>query len=204
EGDIVPLERFAEKSSQNIIKAINEKRKISLVRFIIALGIEHVGEETARLIARQLIANLKSKISKLKNQEVLKMLQNYSVENLEKINGIGPKVAQSVYGWFQDERNKEFLGKLLKRIKITAPEQSHVPKNIKVAGKVFVLTGSLASMSRDKAKEEIIIRGGRVIESVSKKTDFAVAGGEPGSKYVKAKELGVKIINEEDFLKLLK
>ena len=203
EGDLVPLERFAEKSAQNIIEAISKSKSVLLAKFITALSIEHVGEETARLIAQQLVANLKSKISKLKNQEVLKHLQNYSVENLEKVNGIGPKVAQSFYGWFKNEQNKNFLGKLLDRIIIITPEQPEVLQKSKIASKVFVLTGSLASMSRDKAKEEIIIRGGHVIESVSKKTDFVVAGGEPGSKYGKAKKLGVKIINEKEFLKLI-
>ncbi len=190
EGDLEPLERFGEKSAQNIVSSINEKRKTTLPRFLTALGIFHVGEETADLLAK-----------KAKSVEVL---SDMSVEELQKIDGIGPKVAESIYDWFKDKRNQKLVKKLLDRITVTLPEPSGFLENSKIKGKIFVLTGAMESISRDKAKEEIKLRGGQVSESVSKNTDFAVAGTEPGSKYDKAKKLGVKIIGEKEFLKLIR
>lgn len=195
-GDLVPLERFAEKSAQNIIEAISKSESISLAKFITVLGIEHVGEETAVLLAKQ--------FPSYSNEEFIKRYMELKTGDLQKIDGVGPKVAQSIYNWFQDERNKKFLDRLLAKVKITIPKQSHTSKNSKIAGKIFVLTGLLESMSRDKAKEEIRIRGGRAAESVSKNTDFLVAGSEPGSKYEKAKKLGIKILNEKEFMEILK
>jgi len=160
-----------------------------LPRFLTALGIFHVGEETAELLAK-----------KAKSIEVL---SDMPVEELQKIDGIGPKVAESIFDWFRDKRNRELLGRLLKRIKIILPESLNLPGNIKIKNKTFVLTGTMGKMSREKAKEEIKLKGGHVNESVSKNTDFVVVGAEPGSKYDKAKELGVKIIDEKEFLKLL-
>ena len=189
EGDLEPLERFGEKSAKNIVSSINEKRKTTLPRFLTALGIFHVGEETAELLAK-----------KAKSIEVL---SDMPVEELQKIDGIGPKVAESIFDWFRDKRNRELLGRLLKRIKIILPESLNLPGNIKIKNKTFVLTGTMGKMSREKAKEEIKLKGGHVNESVSKNTDFVVVGAEPGSKYDKAKELGVKIIDEKEFLKLL-
>src|SRR3989344_5802017 len=188
EGDLEPLERFGEKSAKNIVSSINKKRETTLARFLTALGIFHVGEETAELLAKE-----------TKSVEVL---SDMPAEELQKIDGIGPKVAKSVFYWFKDKRNRELLGRLLKRIKIILPEKSPLLENIKIKGKTFVLTGTMEKMSREKAKEEIKLRGGYVNESVSKKTDFTVAGAEPGSKYDKAKKLGVKIIDEKEFLKL--
>ena len=216
EGDLEPLERFGEKSAQNIINSINERRETTLPRFLTALGIFHVGEETARLFAEQIIANLKNKISrtqrlsvamagaaKIKNNELLDVFNNLTVEELQIIDGIGPKVAESIFNWLKDKHNQEFLKRLLKRIAVISPKPSKLLENSKIKGKVFVLTGTMESISRDKAKEEIKARGGEVSESVSKNTDFVVAGAVPGSKYDKAKELGVKIIGEKEFLKLL-
>ena len=180
-----PLERFGEKSAKNIVNSINERRETTLPRFLTALGIFHVGEESARLFAEQIIANLKIK-SQNKNNELLDVFNNLTVEELQITDGIGPKVAESVYGWFRD-KNKVFLEKLLERISILSPKPSGLPENSKIKGKVFVLTGTMASISRDKAKEEIKLRGGHTGESGSKNTDFVVAGAEPGSKYDKAK-----------------
>ena len=189
EGDLEPLERFGEKSAKNIVSSINKKRETTLARFLTALGIFHVGEETAELLAKE-----------TKSVEVL---SDMPAEELQKIDGIGPKVAESIFDWFKDKRNRELLERLLKRIKIILPEKSPLLEKSKIRGKIFVLTGTMESVSRDKAKEEIKLRGGQVSESVSKNTDFVVAGAEPGSKYDKAKKLGVKIIGEKEFLKLL-
>ena len=189
EGDLEPLERFGEKSAKNIVNAVNVARTATLPKFLTALGIFHVGEETAELLAKE-----------TKSVEVL---SDMPAEELQKIDGIGPKVAKSVFYWFKDKRNRELLERLLKRIKIILPGKSPLLENSKIKGKIFVLTGTMESISRDKAKEEIKLRGGHINESVSKNTDFVVVGAEPGSKYGKAKKLGVKIIGEKEFLKLL-
>lgn len=183
-GDLLPVERFAEKSAENLIEAIDEKRKIIFPKFIVALGILHVGDETAFDLAK-----------KFKNIENLKKA---SLENLEKILNIGTVVAENVYNWFRDKRNIKFLEKLLKEVEI-----EEVKFSVELVGKNFVLTGSLTSMSRDEAKEKIILLGGEVLETVSKKIDYVIVGSEPGSKFEKAKKLGIKILDEKDFLKII-
>ena len=190
EGDLEPLERFGEKSAKNIVNSVNAAKTTTLPRFLTALGIFHVGEEMADLLA--------------KRAKSIEVLSDMSAEELQKIDGIGPKVAESVFDWFKDKRNRELFKRLLKRIKIILPEKSPLLENSKIKGKIFVLTGTMESVSRDKAKEEIKLRGGHLSESVSKNTDFTVAGAEPGSKYDKAKKLGVKIIGEKEFLELLR
>jgi len=187
EGDIVPLERFAEKSAENLIKSIQEKREITLSRFIYALGIRNVGEETA--------------IDLAKHFGSIKKIREAKLEDFDKISDIGPVVSKSIYEWFQDKDNVKFLERLQKFVIIN----SQFPiSNKRLFGKTFVLTGGLESMSRDEAKAKIRELGGDVSESVSSKTDYVVVGLEPGSKADKAKELGVKTISEQEFLKLIK
>ena len=195
EDDIAPLERFGEKSAENIILAIKNARKISLARFLYALGILHVGEETALLLAKQFpISNF---------QFLIKKYKNLSSENLQNIQDIGPKVAESIRNWFQDEHNIKFLEKLEKAgVKIEKPAL-HV-SSPKLQGKTFVFTGEMESMSRDEAKAKVRDLGGDPSETVSKNTDYVVAGYSPGSKYDKAKKLGAKIMGEKEFLKLIK
>ena len=204
EGDISVLEQFGEKSAQNIIREINEHKKISLARFIYSLGILHVGEETSRLLAAQVIAKIKNQKSKIKINDILKFFQNIYIDELQKISDIGPKVAQSIYEWFRENRNIKFLEKLEKVGIVIEVSKFQSLKVQKLSGKTFVLTGSLESMSRNETKEKIRKLGGDISESVSKKTDYVVAGSEPGSKYEKAKELGVKILDEQEFLNLLR
>lgn len=187
EGDIAPLERFGEKSAENLVEAIKNSRKISLARFLYALGILHVGEETAIDLANH-FGNLEK-------------LEHAQKENLESIPNVGGVMAESVYGWFREERNKNFLKKLLRYVEIENPKKK---KPGKLAGKTFVFTGEMESMSRDEAKTKVRDLGGDPSETVSKNTDYVVAGSNPGSKYDKAKKLGVKIINEKEFLKLIK
>ena len=187
EGDIVPLERFGEKSAENIIKAIADKKEISLERFIIALGILHVGERTAQELA--------DKFGSLDN------IKKADLDNLRSIKDIGEIVAKSVYDWLRDRHNQEFLNKLLARIKIKKGGIKKVGTKLK--GLKFVLTGSLDAISRDQAKEKIRLLGGEAVESVSSKTDYVVVGKDPGSKYDKAKKLGVKILNEKEFLGII-
>ena len=187
EGDIAPLERFGEKSAENIVLAVKNSRKITFARFLYALGILHVGEETAIDLAGYFGS--------------LGQLEHVSKENLESIPNVGGVIAESVYGWFNDERNKNFLKKLLKNVEIENPKKR---KPGKLAGKIFVFTGEMESMSRDEAKAKVRDLGGDPSETVSKNTDYVVAGENHGSKYDKAKKLGVKIMDEKEFLKLIR
>ena len=200
QGDIKPLERFAEKSSQNLIEAIKKSRKIDLTKFIFALGIRHIGEETAQLLTERFLYSINFQSFKIKN--LLFYFQQARIEDLEKINGIGIKMAESVSGWFNDEKNIN----LLKKLEEMGVEIFNVSVSLLVylKNKSFILTGELESMTRDEAKDKIKNLGGKVLNSVSKKVDYALVGKNPGSKYAQAKKLGVKIINEKEFNKLIK
>ena len=193
EGDLVPLEGFAEKKAKNIIEAIQARKEIELSRFIYALGIRNVGEETAQ--------DLTNHFGSLEN------LQKASLEDLQDLMDIGPVVARSIYNWFRDKRNLKFLEKLKRAgVKVKSPKLK--VKSQKLKGKIFVLTGTLQSMTREKAKENIRALGGKVSSDVSSNTDFLVVGESPGSKLQRAKKLkmqGAKIqlITEKEFLKML-
>lgn len=189
EGDLVPLPGFAEKSAKNLVEAIQSRKKISFPRFIYALGIPNVGEETAIDLANHF--------------GTLEKLKKAKMEDLEKIQDIGPIVAKSIYEWFSNKRNQKFLEDL-EKVGVEIEYKKPSKKTAKLKGLKFVLTGELESMTRKEAKEKIRELGGEVSESVSKKTNFLVLGKNPGSKYEKAKKLGIKIIGEQEFLKLLK
>jgi DNA ligase (NAD+) len=185
-GDLVPLERFAEKSAQNLIDAIEKAKTIPLERLIYALGIRHVGEETANILAQ--------KFGSIEN------LKKATLEQLQSIPDIGEIVAESIYRWFKDKNNLKLVDELIKAgVKIIAPKKVEE----KLKGKTFVFTGALKTLTRDEASEKVRLLGGKVSSSVSRNTDFVVAGENPGSKYEKAKHLGVKIISEEEFLKMI-
>ena len=200
--DINSLERFGEKSAENIVSELSVKRIVTISRFIYALGILHIGEETARLLARQVNAKVKSE--KLKVKSFIQTMQSLSIEDLQTLQDIGPKVAQSIYDWFNDKRNIDFLQKLEKVGVEIETEKTPAVKNAKIAGKKFVLTGSLETMSRDQAKDKIRALGGETSEAVTKQTHYVVAGTEPGSKLEKAQKLGVKVLDEKEFLELIK
>ncbi len=197
-GDIAVLERFGEKSAENIIKEIEDRKEVELSRFIYSLGIFHVGEETARLLASRMPF---PRSGVLMVGEVADFYRALSLEDLQKFPDIGPKVAESIYDWFHEKRNSHLLGALGKAGVSVRHERPKGETN-KFIGLSFVLTGSLMSLSRDQAKEKIRALGGEVSESVSKKTSYVVVGAEPGSKYEKAQKLGVKILSEAEFLKL--
>ena len=201
EGDIAVLERFGEKSAENVIREIESRKKISLSRFIYSLGIIHVGEETANILAQYISSTGAKNASKPSG--VLEILQKMNLDDLQKINDIGPKVADSIHGWFHDSRNAKLIEKLeAGGVSIELPKKRAGGEKLK--GKSFVLTGGLESMPRDEAKEKIRELGGDVSESVSKKTSYVVTGSDPGSKYEKAKQLGVKTLSEKEFLEMLK
>ncbi len=198
-GDIEVLSGFGEKSAENIVAEVARKRTIVLPRFLFALGILHVGEETARVLAEQM-ASGKEQITK--STGVLKIFQKLTLEELQEIPDIGPKVAQSIYDWFLEKRNVKFLERLEKAgVQIQSYKSSVISHTL--AGKTFVLTGTLETMSREAAKEKIRALGGSTAELVSRKTDYVVAGAEPGSKLEKARNLGVKILGEKELLRIL-
>lgn len=188
-GDLLALERFAEKSADNLLEAIEKSRAATLARLIIGLSIPQVGEETAILLAQ--------------NCGSIERLKDEKMERLEEISGVGPIVAEEIVKWFADKENTKQLDKLLKQIKIKQKVASSEEQGGKFKGKTFVLTGTLATMTRDEAKDKIRALGGSVSSSVSKETDYVVAGESAGSKYEKALELGVKILNESEFQKML-
>lgn len=188
-GDLLQLERFAEVSANKLIASINNSREVELERLLVGLSIDNVGEETAVLLA--------------KHFDNLEKIISADIEELKFIDGIGEVVAESIYKWFRDKNNSEILIHLLKEIKIKEPEVVK-SENKNISGKTFVLTGALNSMSRDDAKNLIRKFGGSVSSSVSKSTDYVVAGEDAGSKYDKAVELGIKILSEEEFSKMLK
>ncbi|MBI3627448.1 MAG: NAD-dependent DNA ligase LigA [Candidatus Sungbacteria bacterium] len=188
EGDIAVLERFGEKSAANIISSIQDRKRVPLSRFIYALGIPHVGEETALDLARRFGR--------------LKQLAEASLGKLQAIPDVGEVVARSIYGWFRAPHAKNFLKKL-DRVGVEAVGEKIKTSSARLKGKTFVLTGGLENLSRDAAKDKIRELGGEISGNVSKNTDFVVAGSDPGSKYEKARLLGVKIISEAEFLKLI-
>ena len=156
---------------------------------IAGLSIPHVGEETA--------IDLSKRFKKIED------LSSAEFSEIQVINGVGPKIAESIVLWFKDEDNAKMLKSLLKEIKVKN-DTHKLSAGSKIEGKTFVLTGTLKTLGRDEAKEKIRQLGGSVASSVSPKTDFVVAGEEAGSKLDKARELGVKVLSEEEFLELLK
>ena len=200
--DLLNLERFGEKSAENTINALQSKKKVSLDKFIYSLGIEHVGEETAFVLARQVRTKLKVKNEKFKINELIYFFNNTELEELQNMPDIGPIVAKSIFEWFQRPYNLKLLKKF-ERNEIRIQVEKTTKSSVKLSGKTFVLTGTLESISRDDAKDKIRNLGGDVSSSVSKNTDYVVVGSEPGSKYDQANKLGVKIINEKKFLQIL-
>ncbi len=198
-GDLQPLERFAEKSARNLIHAIQAAKKITPARLLYALGIRNVGAQTAN----DLVNYLSRHGYQLNTDNFIQVFQQLDLEDLTRIKDIGPVVAKSIYDYFHQPVNLKLLNKLFKNgIKLESLKPASQSSQF-LAGKTFVLTGTLSSLSREQAKQKIIALGGRVSGSVSKHTDYVVVGDSPGSKYDKAKQLGVKIIHEQEFLKLI-
>lgn len=189
EAELSQIEGFKEKSIQNLLASIEASRKVSLARFIMALGIKHIGIQTAELLA-------------LKAGSLEKLMQ-FSQEDLLSIEGIGEKVAQAVLDFFADPAQLEEIQKLLNRgVAPISPTPSGFTGHL-FEGKTFVLTGTLEQFSRSEAAAKIKERGGKVSDSVSKKTDYVLVGSDAGSKLDKAKKLGVAILSESEFLELL-
>ncbi len=189
--ELTKLERWAEKSADNLLEAIEKSKEQPFHRVLYALGIRYIGESTAKILARHFNS--------------IDDLMSANKEKLILIYEIGEKMAESIISFFADEKVKEIIGRLkIAGLKLSKDTHELQDKAGILSGKTFVLTGELKSYTRKAAQDLIESLGGRVSSLVSKNTDFVVAGENPGSKYIKAKELSIKILNEEEFLELIK
>jgi DNA ligase (NAD+) len=186
--DLAELERMGEKSAENLSAEIEASKKAGLARLIFALGIRFVGERTGELLA----AHFGS----------IEKLGKASLEELLEVEEVGEKVAESIVEFFSEKANQEVLRKL-RRDGVVLEEKRARPKDSRLAGKTFVLTGTLNRWSREEASDLIVSLGGKVTGSVSKKTDYVVVGTDPGSKYAKAQALGVATLDESAFARLV-
>lgn len=186
---IAKLERMGEKSAQNLINAIEKSKKREFVNVLYALGIPNIGINASNLLVNEF--------------KSIDQIINAKIEDLSKIDGIGEIVGQSIINYFKNKKNLELIKKL-KKFGIRFKSKKQVSKKAFLKGKTFVFTGELDSMTRQEAQSKIRKLGGHPSSSVSKKTDFVVAGRDPGSKYKKAKKLGVKTISEQEFLNMIK
>jgi len=185
--DLLPLERMADKSAQNILAAIEKSKNTPLERFIYALGIRHVGEHMARLLAKEF--------------KTLDKLMEATPERLLQVYEVGPQVAESVSQFFAEERNRRTIERLKKGgVRI---QEIEVPRDTKFAGKTFVFTGALQHFTRTEAERLVEQLGGHAASAVSKNTDYVVVGENPGSKADRARALGVKMITEEEFREMV-
>jgi DNA ligase (NAD+) len=185
---LLTLERIGDKSAQNLLDEIEQSRKLPLQRVIYGLGIRFVGERTAEFLAEHFGS--------------MDAIMNASVEELQEVNEVGPRIAESIHEFFAEPRNRKLVGRLKAHgLTLTGKKRE---RGTTLAGKTFVLTGTLANYSRDAAKKLIEDAGGKVTGSVSKKTDYVIAGDDPGSKLDKARELGVQVIGEKEMEELVK
>ena len=185
--ELMALPGFQETSAKKLLEARDKARTVSLDRFLVGLSIDHVGEETALLLAQKF--------------NTLSSFKNLEEEDLYSVKGIGDTVANAVERWFKDTENRALLERLSKHIKVTRVENPQ--KGGVLEGQSVVVTGTLSRFSRDEAKAAIKRAGGTVAGMVSKKTSFVVAGENPGSKYDKAQELDIPVLSEEEFRKRL-
>jgi DNA ligase (NAD+) len=186
--DLLSLERMGEKSAQNVLDAMEASKTRPLWRFVAGLGIRHVGSRSAQILA-DCFGSLEG-------------LMDAGQEELETTDQVGPVMAESVYRYFHDPRHRAVIDQLLAA---GVRPQSPVPKKAagKLQGKAIVVTGTLKNFSRQQIEQAIREAGGKVSSSVSKKTDFVVAGEDPGSKLEKARSLGVEVIDEEQFVRMV-
>lgn len=207
--DLLSLERFGEKSSDNLIKALEERKRVALPRFIFALGIRHVGEGSAQVLADLIVSLIGKDLEKrgyLSPKEIGEIVKSLKKEELEKIRDFGPIVSQSIYDFFRDEHNLKIIKKLDNfKLQIFFEKKSRKSQdNLPLFNKTFLLTGSLNSLTREEAKTKIKEMGGSILSAVSKNLDYLIVGDKPGSKLDKAQKLGIKVLSEDDFLEMIK
>ena len=188
-ADLAGMERMAEKSAQNLLDALHASKQTTLPRFVFGLGIRHVGEATAKALARHF--------------GQLQAIMDASEDALAQVADVGPVVAHSIHTFFQQAHNREVV-QALRAAGVHWPEgEALAPTDLPLAGLTVVLTGTLPSMGRDEAKDQLEALGAKVAGSVSKKTSYVVAGAEAGSKLDKAQALGVPVLDEEGLKRLL-
>jgi DNA ligase (NAD+) len=187
--DLLKLEGFAEKKAEKLINAIHESKKQPLSRLLFGLGIRGVGEVAASDLAKAFHS--------------LDVMKSISFGDLQKVEGVGPNIAQAIRDWLGRPANQQLLKKLREKGVWPVQELGENLVAMELGGKVFVITGTLPSLSRSEAEDFIKLRGGKVNDSVSKKTDFLLLGAEPGSKYAKAKKLGIAILDENGLRNLV-
>ncbi len=187
QSDLLKLDLVKEKSASNIYNSIQDSKNRPFSKFITGLSIRHVGKETAEILTNEF--------------RTIEQLKNAKIEDLAKIEGIGDKIAYSIYNYFQEPENLEMLEDFSK-LDFNF-ENTITQKSSELSNKIFVLTGTMNSMTRDEASNIIKQKGGKVSSTVSKKTSYVIVGENPGSKFEKAKNLGVIILNEDEFLKLI-
>jgi DNA ligase (NAD+) len=209
---LAQLERMAEKSAANVVAAIDASKKRTLARFIYALGMHHVGEEIAKILAQHfgsidelLAADWKALIAqKDRIQKENTRRRNRSEALIEPVlAGVGPEIMESVANFLGQQHNRDVIRELLHAGVTPEPLPRQSRTTGRLTGRTFVLTGTLPKLTREEATGRIQAEGGRVTGSVSKKTDYVVAGAEAGSKLEKARELGIAVLEEQDLLKLL-
>jgi DNA ligase (NAD+) len=186
---LAELEKMGEKSASNIINSINNSKERPLARVIYALGIRHIGEEMAAVLAS--------------NFSSLEKLAQASRDELMEISAVGPKIADSVIAFFRQEENLNIIRRL-KEAGVKLEETAAVHKELPLTGKEFVITGRLEAFSRPDAEARIKELGGAAKDNVTRKTKYVVVGADPGSKLARARELGIKTLDEKEFIKLLK
>jgi DNA ligase (NAD+) len=189
-SDLVSLERWGEKSVENLLVAIEGSKKRPFSRVLFALGIRHVGTSVAQLIVTQF--------------QSMDALTAASFDELQGIQGVGPRIAESIRRFVDDTHNARIINRLNKAGLQFEEKGRRSAKQSALSGKTFVLTGTLSSFTREQAKQKVEDAGGHVTSSVSSKTDYVIAGADPGSKLDKAKKLGVRILEEEELVRLLK
>ncbi len=179
---------MGDKSADNLLRALEKSKHTTLARFIYALGIREVGEATARQLALHF--------------DSLESIMTASIDELQEVEDVGPVVAGHIVNFFREERNREVIGRLIEqgvRWEDAAPRQGKQP----LAGNTYVITGTLSSMNRNEARDRLQALGAKVTSSVSKKTTAVICGENPGSKYDKARDLGIEILDEQAFLSLI-
>jgi DNA ligase (NAD+) len=185
--DILPMERMGEKLAAKILASIDKSRNTTLSRFIFGLGIRHVGEHVAQVLADHFGS--------------IERLEAASKDELSGVPEVGPVIAESIVDFFLEQRNREVLQKLC--VAGVTPRVEAVEAGTTLAGKTFVFTGTLTNSTREEAEEKVRRLGGKATGSVSRNTSFVVAGAEAGSKLRKAQDLGVPVLTEEEFLEMI-
>jgi DNA ligase (NAD+) len=189
ENALVDLDRWGEKSVENLLRAIEKSKERPFSRLLFALGIRHVGTSVAQLLVDRFGS--------------MDSLLSASFEVLQSVQGIGPRIAESITRFLDDKHNKRIIDRLAKAGLTLEEKKKRITRQSPFTGKTVVLTGTLASYGREEAKSLIEESGGHVASSVSSKTDYVIVGSDAGSKLDKAKKLGVRTLDEEEFIKLL-